>query len=139
MIRLVVCDLETTIMSDDYVVSDEIITLIPELKKQNILFAVVTGFNYDAVHPLFGNLKNDIVFICNDGGTIIFQENVISKTPIDRLICLDIEREITEKKDFYISYATERSLCVTTHKYDFLKSFGTNSAFFSGKNKTSSS
>lgn len=124
MIRLVVCDLETTLLSDNYAVSDETLKLISELKKQNILFAVVTGLNYDAVYPLFGNLKNDIVFICNDGGTIIFQENVISKTPIDRLICLDIEREMSERNDYYISYATERTLYVTTHEYDFLKSFG---------------
>lgn len=124
MIRLVVCDLETTLLTDDCnIVSEDMLHLISELKNQDILFAVVSGYHYNSIYPLFGNLKNDIIFICNDGGTIIYQDKVISKNAIDRLICLDIEKEMSEKKEYDISYATERALCVTTHRYDFLKKF----------------
>lgn len=124
MIQLVVCDLETALLSDHCnTISEDVFHLISELKAQDILFAVVSGYNYDTIYPLFGDLKNDIIYICSDGGSIIYRDQVISKSAIDRLICLDIEKEMSEKKEYNISYATERGLFVTTKKYDFLKTF----------------
>lgn len=122
MINLVICDLETTLVSEDSnQISEETLEMISELKQKDIRFAVVTGRNYDSVYPLFGKLKDDIIFICNDGGSILYQDKVISKTPIDRLICLDIEREIAEDQNYQLSYATERGIYITTHEYGLIK------------------
>ena len=121
MIRLIVFDLETTLVSESNQIAQETLGLLSELKQKDIQFAVVTGRNYDSVYPLFEKLKDDVIYICNDGGSIIYQDQVLSKTPIDRLVCLDIEKEITQHPGYDLSYATERGLYITGHEYDFIK------------------
>ena len=122
MINLVVCSLGAIKSSENSnEISEETLQMISELHSEGIRFAVVTGMNYDAVAPLFGNLKKDIIFACNDGGVVIYQDKVLSKTPIDRLICLDIEREVSEDLNYRVTYGTEKGLYITTHDYDFIR------------------
>ena len=57
MIRLIVFDLETTLVSESNQIAQETLGLLSELKQKDIQFAVVTGRNYDSVYPLFEKLK----------------------------------------------------------------------------------
>ena len=125
MISFIVCGLENTLLKDNEPgISEETIELISELNRTGIRFAVATGRNYDAVKSLFGKVKNDIIYICNDGGVVIYQDKVISKTPIDRLVCLDVVSEI-EKNDKYIRrfklvFSNERGAMINTHDIGFI-------------------
>ncbi|MBR2190353.1 MAG: HAD hydrolase family protein, partial [Eubacterium sp.] len=84
MIRLVVSSLENIIeLNDNREVGEDILDLIVRLKEKDIKFAIATSQNYDSVKDIFGRLKNDIIYICNDGGVVVYQGKVISKTPID--------------------------------------------------------
>jgi hypothetical protein len=125
MINFIVCGLENTLLRDEKIeICEETIELISELNQNGIKIAVATGRNYDAVKQLFGKVKNDIIYICNDGGVIIYQDKVISKTPVDRLVCLEVMSEI-EKDDefirrFKLIFADERRVMVNTHDIDFI-------------------
>lgn len=92
MINFVVSDLETALVPNgEKMVQEETIELIMELKEKGVYFAVATGRNYDAVYPMIlENAKDHIVYICNDGGSVIYRDKVISKTPLDRLVCLEV-------------------------------------------------
>ena len=95
MINFVVSDLETALVPNgEKMVQEETIELIMELKEKGVYFAVATGRNYDAVYPMFGKAKDHIVYICNDGGSVIYRDKVISKTPLDRLVCLEVANEL---------------------------------------------
>lgn len=121
MINFVVSSLEDTLISDGQLkVPEETIHLILELKKNGVQFAVATGRSYDAVRPMFGRAKNDIVYICNDGGVIIYQDKVISKTPIDRLVCLDVASELEKDIRYKLIFAGERGVMINTHDIDFI-------------------
>lgn len=121
MINFVVCSLEKTLLREGKLkISEETIELISRLKGAGIQFAVASGWNYDAVKPLFGKVKNDIVYICNDGGVVIYQEKILSKTPIDRLVCMDVVSEFEKNPKFQLVFAGERSVMVNTHDYDFM-------------------
>lgn len=121
MINFVVSSLEDTMISQGQrEIPEETIDLIIELKKNGVQFAVATGRNYDAVYPMFGRAKNDIVYICNDGGSVIYQDKVISKTPIDRLVCLDVAAELEKDPKFKLIFAGERDVMINTHDIDFI-------------------
>lgn len=121
MINFVVCDLESALIPEGMQeIPEDTIELISELKKNGVNFGVATGRNYDAIHPLFGKVKNDIVYICNDGGVIIYQDKVISKTPIDRLVCLDVASEMEKDHRFKLIYSGERNAMINTHDIDFV-------------------
>lgn len=121
MINFVVSSLEDTLISEGQLeVPEETIDLIIELKKKGVQFAVATGRNYDAVYPMFGRAKNDIVYICNDGGVVIYQDKVISKTPIDRLVYIDVASEFEKNPNFKLIFAGERDVMINTHDIDFI-------------------
>ena len=99
MIRLVICALEDVIEFDDNGVKEEILDQIVALKEKDIRFGIATGKNYNAVKDLFGRVKDDILYICNDGGVVVYQDNVISEATIDRLVCLGILDDIEDNND----------------------------------------
>ncbi len=124
MINFVVSGLEgILIQPGEKIISEEIIDRILELKKRGVLFAVASGSNYNSIEPLFGKVKNDIVYICNDGGTVIYQDKVLSKTPIDRLVLHDIVNEIRREGKCHIVSAGERDALACSRNYEFVKYF----------------
>lgn len=121
MINFVVSDLETALVPDgEKMVPEETIDLIIELKRKNVHFAVATGRNYDAVYPMFGKAKDEVIYICNDGGVVIYKDKVISKTPLDRLVCLEVSNELEKSIEYKMMFSGERNAVVTTRDYDFI-------------------
>ena len=121
MINFVVSDLETALVPNgEKMVQEETIELIMELKEKGVYFAVATGRNYDAVYPMFGKAKDHIVYICNDGGSVIYRDKVISKTPLDRLVCLEVANELEKNRDYKLLFSGERNAVVTTRDIDFI-------------------
>lgn len=121
MINFVVCNLENTLVPDGQsIIPEETIDLILELKKNGVKFAVATGRNYDAVKSMFGRAKNDIIYICNEGGVIIYQDKVLSKTPIDRRVCFEVAAELEKDTRFRLVFGGERNAMINTHDTDFV-------------------
>ena len=134
MINFVVSDLETALVPNgEKMVQEETIELIMELKEKGVYFAVATGRNYDAVYPMFGKAKDHIVYICNDGGSVIYRDKVISKTPLDRLVCLEVANELEKNRDYKLLFSGERNAVVTTRDIDFINYLRTRLLFLRRK------
>lgn len=125
MINFIVCGLEDILIHEGVKeISEDTIELIAQLLKMDIKFVVATGLNYDAVKSLFGKVKNDIIYICNDGGVIIYEDKVISKTPVDRLVCLDVITEMEKEEfadDIRLVFSTERGTVVSDDSEYFMQ------------------
>ncbi len=125
MINFIVCGLEDTLINDDNkIISETTIDLISTLLDEGFKFAVATGYNYQVVKPMFGKIQDKIIYICNDGGVIIYDDKVISKTPIDTLVCMDVIAEMEKdayKNDIKILFSTERKSAILSHNYDFIR------------------
>lgn len=123
MINFIVCGLEDILIRDTVrEIADDTIDMMAQLLDKNVKFAVATGLNYDSVKSLFGKVKNDIIYICNDGGTIIYDDKVISKTPVDRLVCLDVITEMEKGSfadDVQLIFSTEREAMISSDSRDF--------------------
>lgn len=114
MINFVVSTLENVIPTEkNGMVKSEIIDLIQQLKEKDINFCVATSKNYDAVKDIFGPVKADIVYICNEGGVVIHHDKVISKTPVDRLVCYEVSSEFEDMLDYDVVFSGERNAVVT--------------------------
>lgn len=125
MINFIVCGLEDIFIKDGIKeVPEDTIELISKLQQNNIMFAVATGLNYDSVKALFGKVRNDIIYICNDGGVVIYQDKIISKTSIDRLICFDVVAEMEKEEyaeDIRLLFSTDKGIVTNSDDYDFMK------------------
>lgn len=83
MIKLIISDLDGTLLNyGESEVNENLISIIKNLKKKNIEFAVASGRTYGELRRILGNLE-DIYYVCCDGGAIIYNEEVLYKREID--------------------------------------------------------
>ncbi|WP_273566424.1 HAD family hydrolase [Maribacter halichondriae] len=81
-IKLVVTDMDGTLLNSEHQVSDRFFELYAELKKRNILFAAASGRQYNSIVDKLYPIKNDIIVIAENGGFAIHNEVEIVSTPL---------------------------------------------------------
>ena len=122
MIKLVVSDVDGTLIKPGETrISEKTLSLLGELKEKGVLFAVASGRDYDAIRPLFGKIKNDIIYITNNGGVVMYQGKVLCKTPIDKMLSVTIMNEMQKKRDCRVLLAGETGSYVSTYDTDFTR------------------
>ena len=71
MIKLVASDIDGTLLPEGTAqINTEIFKVIEELKKRDILFAAASGRHYISMSKLFEPVKNDIIFITENGAYV---------------------------------------------------------------------
>lgn len=75
MIKLVIADMDGTLLNSKKELSKRLFDVIEQLKKQNVRFAVASGRQYYNLLKVFEEIKEDVLFIC-ENGTIVFDQGV---------------------------------------------------------------
>ena len=93
MIKLIASDLDGTLLKEGTMdINPEIYDIIRKLKAKGIVFAAVSGREYDSIERVFAPVKDDIYFIAGNGGIISYQGEIIEKMAIPA----DILKEVVE-------------------------------------------
>lgn len=96
-LKLIASDLDGTLLHNGaQKVSSEIIDSIKELSSHGILFAAASGRQYANLRRLFAPVQNDIAYICENGALVMYQDQIISKSCIDRTIGLQLMEDIMD-------------------------------------------
>ena len=82
MIKLIATDLDGSLMNDAKQLPADLDEVLAMLKEMGIAFAAVTGRNYHATQPTFGDRVNDMICICNNGANIYEQGNNTINQPL---------------------------------------------------------
>lgn len=72
MIQLIVTDMDGTLLNDEKQLPAELPALLEELYHRDITFAVASGRSPIALRPLFGELADEMIFICDNGACIMY-------------------------------------------------------------------
>ena len=71
MIKLVASDIDGTLLPEGTAeINPEIVEVIRKLKSRDILFAAASGRHYSSISKLFEPVKNDIIFIAENGAYV---------------------------------------------------------------------
>lgn len=84
MIKLIACDIDGTLLKPKQTaIKEEVFSEIKRLIDKNIYFCAATGRQYNSLKHLFEPIKDDIYYICENGGVVFSkgsEQKVISKT-----------------------------------------------------------
>jgi Cof subfamily protein (haloacid dehalogenase superfamily) len=83
-IKMVVTDMDGTLLNANHEVSDHFFELFKELKKRNILFVAASGRQYNSIVDKLSAIQNDIIVIAENGGFVMHREEELLSTPLDR-------------------------------------------------------
>lgn len=83
MIKLIVCDLDGTILpKGQNEISSEIVNLIKSANEKGISFAVASGRSYHELKRFFDGKGLDIIFVPSDGAVVVYKEKTHLKKTI---------------------------------------------------------
>ncbi len=82
MIRFIATDLDGTLLDGDRKLPEEIFPLISALYGRGILFAPASGRQYANLKALFAPVKDEVLFLCENGALVKYQGRTLHLTPI---------------------------------------------------------
>lgn len=83
-IKMVVTDMDGTLLNSKHEVSPRFFEIFEELKKKDIIFVAASGRQYNSMVDKLAPIKDDIVVIAENGALIKHQDEVLLTTPIDK-------------------------------------------------------
>ena len=83
-IKMVVTDMDGTLLNSNHEVSNRFFELFEELKKRNIIFVAASGRQYNSIVDKLSSIQNDIIVIAENGGFVMHREEELLSTPLDR-------------------------------------------------------
>lgn len=83
-IRLVVADLDGTLLDDDKQVHEQFWPLVEQLHRRGILFAPASGRQYYTLLREFSDIADDLVFIAENGSVVMRRGHEVSSDCLDR-------------------------------------------------------
>lgn len=100
MIKLVVSDVDGTLVPDgSSVLNPEYYQVIKQLKKKGIIFAAASGRQYASLLKLFEPVKDDIIFIAENGAFISCRDNVMAVEVMNRQITNELIEDMKKIPD----------------------------------------
>ena len=108
--KLIASDIDgTLILNGEQQISKTTVSLIRRLKKEkNILFIAASGRQYQNLRQLFNPIKNDIIYISENGCLGIYQNKIIYQKELKRELALKIATDILALKDCELQISTPK-------------------------------
>lgn len=99
MIKLIASDLDgTLLLNGAQELNPGTAKLIHKLKEQGRIFVAASGRQQPNLKRLFGELKEEIAYICENGSLVTYRDKVLAKHIIDRKTGQEILREMMERE-----------------------------------------
>jgi len=122
-VKLVVSDMDGTLLNSKGEVSNLFFELFEQLKKQNIIFCAASGRQYNSIISKLGAIKKDIFVIAENGGLAkrnddLLVLNTLSANKITKII--PVLRTI---KDTHVVLCGKESAFIESKNQDFINMF----------------
>ncbi len=123
MVKLILADMDGTLLNDDKQLPDDIFDQIEKLSEKGIYFGIASGRQYQYLAKCFEKVKDKIVFIAQNGAYVRIKDEIIGLCPLPKE---EVKKWVAECADLPdskpILSGAEAGYCYTTEKR-FIKSF----------------
>lgn len=82
-IKMVVTDMDGTLLNSDHKVSDQFFKLFEKMKERDIIFVAASGRQYQSIVDKLDSIKDDILVIAENGGIAMQNGKELVATPLD--------------------------------------------------------
>lgn len=121
--RLIVSDMDGTLLNSKGEVSPIFFTLFEQLKEKGILFCAASGRQYDSIINKLDFIKNEIYIIAENGSNVRFQNRKIHQCTLDVEVAKIAINQLRKIQDTYIVLCTENGAYIETNEPDFVNLF----------------
>ena len=122
-VKLVVTDMDGTLLNSKSKVSDRFFTIYKQLKKHNIQFIAASGRQYYSIVDRFETIKDEITIVAENGAFAMHgnQELFTSELPFEHIYnCIDTLRKLN---NVYIVLCGKNAAYIETKDEQFINMF----------------
>ncbi|WP_312825635.1 Cof-type HAD-IIB family hydrolase [Epilithonimonas sp.] len=95
-IKLIVTDMDGTFLNSNYEVSPDFPKVYQKLKDRGILFVPASGRQMPGITKYFGDIENEIGFIAENGGYIVYKNQELFADEMDHNLVVKIIKAVRE-------------------------------------------
>lgn len=81
-IKMVVTDMDGTLLNSDHEVSSRFFEIFQELQRLNIKFVAASGRQYNSIISKLESIRDEIIVIAENGGYSVYQDQELLSTPL---------------------------------------------------------
>ena len=90
MIKLIATDMDGTFLNDQNQFPDDFYLVFRELNERGIIFAAASGRQYYNLAERFNDIKDEMLFIAENGTYVVYKGEEIFSQPLDREIAFEM-------------------------------------------------
>lgn len=118
--KLVLLDMDGTLLDDNKQIPNTFSDVFMKLKEKGIVVGVASGRPYKNLIPYFPELYKDMVFVCENGGYVVYKEEVIHKSKMNFDICSKVIKKIRTLEDCEVLLCGENATYYEVSREDLL-------------------
>ncbi|MGB1313436.1 Cof-type HAD-IIB family hydrolase [Bizionia paragorgiae] len=111
-VKLVITDMDGTLLDSNHEVSPKFFELHSALREHDILFVVASGRPYYSLIDKLAPIKDDLIFIAENGGLAIHKDRVLLSTPIEKSNLQNLVTLINTLEETHPVYCTKEKAYV---------------------------
>lgn len=120
-IKLIASDLDgTLLLNGAYQCGPEVFPLVRQLAEQNILFVAASGRQYQSLQRLFLPVKDQVVYLCENGAMAVYEGKVLLKEIFQRKLALEISNMVLQEPGCDIMISGEHTSYLMKGNPDFI-------------------
>lgn len=119
-VRLVVTDMDGTLLNSKHEVSDRFFSLFDALRIHNIQFVAASGRQYNSIADKLSTIKDQIVIIAENGGMAMQGAAEIVSTPLNPSMKNTILKQLDTANNVHPVLCTRNNAFVTAKSSEFL-------------------
>ncbi|MGN0642930.1 MAG: HAD family hydrolase [Huintestinicola sp.] len=120
MIKFIATDLDGTLLDSRKRLPENFFDLVRRLHSMGIIFAAVSGRQYYSVEELFMPIRDEMMFIAENGGIAFEKGKMIYADPMTDEDVIRMTREVTSvRSDIRVILSGERSAYIKSGDTDF--------------------
>ena len=100
-IKMVVTDMDGTLLNSSHEVSNRFFDLFKKLKERNILFVAASGRQYQSIVDKLAPIKDDILVIAENGGFAKHKDKELVSTPLNSIAKNQVLETLKGVKNIY--------------------------------------
>ncbi|WP_340156171.1 HAD family hydrolase [uncultured Winogradskyella sp.] len=122
-IKMVVTDMDGTLLNSNHEVSSRFFKVFKQLKQQNIIFVAASGRPYYSIVKKLMPIKDDITIVAENGGLIIKNDEILLANALNPNVLLNLYRIVTKIENTYPIFCSKNEAFILRASDDMIQTF----------------
>lgn len=122
-IKLIVSDMDGTLLNNKHEVSPEFSEIFKELQKLKIKFAVASGRQYYSLRERMEEIKDELIFIAENGAIVMHKDEELHVEPMDQNVIHELIKDVRQLGDRYLILCGREQAYIESTNPEFMEPF----------------